>query len=177
MNKHDFTFFEMLIVAVVMALIAAVTLPRLSRIPSRLQIESALTSIREAFTETAMRARTTGTPIKLVLDIDNDCFLVEQANNSKLTAQKDWVPPLRKSEDAEQSSLLALESKNNYKLPSYIEWHPEDTDLNYDDEISFSFYEDGQAAGLPIRFYMAGHYYQMDVDRLTGDSLIMEIED
>lgn len=175
MGKTAFTMFEMLIVAVLMVLIAALVLPRMGEMPRRFEVESALTDIRRSVNEVSMRARSTGTPLMLTLDLDESLFEVSQIDEID-TPVKEWVPAIQKNEEAAKFSALAVEAKKSYQLSKSIEWLPAETGLDAFDSISYSFFEDGQAAGKPLRFSIAGRQFQMDVDKLTGDPLIQEFE-
>lgn len=175
MKRLSFTFFEMLIVAVIMSLVAALVIPQISKMPRRLEVDSALTGIRQAVSETSARARVTGKPLKLVLDTEKAVFSVFPIENT-LSATKSWEPPLKQSEETIAATAVAVAACDSYKLSSSIEWFPEDTGLDAFDEIAYAFFEDGQAAGRPLRFNIAGRRFQMDVDKMTGDPLIQEFE-
>lgn len=169
-----FTLFELIVVAVIMSLITAIAIPQIAKVPRRMERESALTDIRNAFVETAMRARATGSALELVLDIDNCKFIVQNIE-SDLDNIKDWTPPQQLSEEAKANISVALSSKDSYSFPSSIEWLPEETGLDTAEDISFRFYEDGQASGLPLRFRVAAGLFELDVDKLSGDPLIQEL--
>lgn len=172
--RRPFTFFEMLIVAVILAVASAIVLPGLSKIPHRLTIDSALTGIRTAISETAMRARATGQSLELVLSDDGSSFSV-QAFSSDFSAVRGWTPPLDKPED-DQNSNVAISSKDCYELSSEIEWLPEESDLDQSGAISFAFFEDGQASGRTVSFAIGKQRFILDVDKLTGAPLISEVE-
>ncbi len=171
MRRRAFTLMEMLIVGLVLALITAFALPRVAATPKRLIAQHALNSIRQAVNDTATRARATGSPCKIVLDMENSRFLVATFSTD---LPRDWQIPWKR--DAEGAAgFQVISAAEHYRLPSEIEWLPAETGLDQYDEISYAFFEDGQAAGLPLRFRVAGRYYQMDVDKLTGVPLIEEL--
>ena len=175
MKKRAFTFLEIIVVAIIMALVGLVAIPQVSRIPRRLEVEGALSSIRQAVREASVRARATGTPLLLVLDEEAGQFNVEPLSDN-LSRWQDWQPPVKKTEEAVAASVVALQSKTHYPISSGVEWLPAETGLDQYDSVSFAFFEDGQAAGKPLRFRVGGRYYQMDVDCLTGAPLIEELE-
>ena len=170
-----FTFLEIVVVAAIMVLVAVIALPQVSKVPRRLEVEGALSNIRQAVREAGMRARATGTPLLLVLDEEESLFRVEQLTDN-LSKWQDWQPPVKKTEEAAMASVVAFQAKTEYPIPGGVEWLPAETGLDAYDSISFAFFEDGQAAGRPLRFRIGGHYYQMDVDSLTGAPLIEELE-
>ncbi|MBQ7652624.1 MAG: type II secretion system protein, partial [Victivallales bacterium] len=149
--RRAFTFFEMLIVAVILATVTAVVAPSLSKSPRRLAVENALTGIRNAIDETSMRARATGKPLQLVLNIDTAAFEVKEYS-SELESVKGWTPPLKQSEETERTMGVAISQNSSYSLSGMIEWHPEETGLDIGEEISFAFFEDGQASGKTLHF-------------------------
>ncbi len=174
--RRAFTFFEMLIVAVIIAISTAVVAPSLSKYPRRLGVERALTEIRNAIDETSMRARATGKPLQLVLNIDESSFEVQEYS-SDLESVKGWVPPLKMSEETETVQNVAISQNSSYSLSNNIEWHPEETGLDNSEEIFFAFFEDGQATGKTLYFNIGKQGYVLDVDKLTGAPLISERND
>lgn len=166
----------MLIVAAILAMLAAFVLPQVTKIPRRIEVENALSGIRQAISETAMRARTTGTALELRLNMDDASAFSVSPFADELSTIKGWLPPAKRNEEARFASALALEAKESYELSSAIEWLPAETGLDQFEYISFCFFEDGQASGLPLRFNVAGRRFQLEVDKLTGDPLIQEFD-
>ena len=175
MKSHPFTFLEIIVVAMIMVLVAVFAIPQVAKTPRRLEVEGALSSIRQAVREVGMRARATGTPLLLVLDEEAGEFKVEQLSDN-LVKWQDWQPPVKKTEEAVVASVVAFQSKTSYPISGGVEWLPAETGLDQYESVSFAFFEDGQAAGKPLRFRVGGRYYQMDVDCLTGAPLIEELE-
>ena len=174
-RKRPFTFFEMMVVAAILLLVSVLALPRLSKIPQRISREGALTSIRNAFTEASLRARANGKPLELLLDMDNSQFTIQEISNS-LDSIKGWQPSVPKNKEVEQQQSMIVSQNNSFPFPDAIEWLPEETGLDPLEPISFAFFEDGQAAGQPIRFYVGKVHYELNVDKLTGTPLIEELE-
>ncbi len=163
----------MLVVAVVLLLVSAVALPQLTKMPRRIETESALTGIRIAFTETATRARATGTDLRLTLDADEGQFLVSE-HTSGLEVIRGWNPPAKRSEETEKMVSVAISSKESYDISDKVEWS-KDGDWP-EDGPAFVFCADGQASGKPLQFSIFSRNYELDVDRLTGDPLIQELQ-
>ena len=173
-KKRPFTFFEMMVVAAILLLISLLALPKLSSIPRRIKRENALSSIRNAITEAGIRARANGKAVELLLDLDNSQFLIQDLNGD-LDSIKGWVPPIPQSEEVQQQQSFIVSQNNSFPITSSIEWLPEETGLDPLEPISFSFFEDGQAAGQPIRFFLENIHYELGVDKLTGTPLIEEL--
>ena len=172
--SRSFTFFEMLVVAVILAVATAVVLPSLTKMPRRLLVESSLSEIRNAIDETSMRARATGKPLQLVLNVEDSIFDLREYQ-SELAAVQGWTPPLKQSDETEQQQAVAISQKSSYSLSKSIEWHPEETGLDTADGIVFSFFEDGQASGGTLHFSIGKQSFVLDVDTLTGAPLISEV--
>ena len=173
--RRTFTFFEMLVVAVILAVASAVVLPSLTKLPRRLAVESALSEIRNAIDETSMRARATGKALQLVLNVEDSAFELQECPTD-LAAIQGWTPPLKQSDETEQQTAVAISSQSSYQLSKSIEWHPEETGLDAADGIAYSFFEDGQASGGTLHFSIGKQNYVLDVDKLTGAPLISEME-
>ena len=173
-KKHPFTFFEMMVVAAILLLVSLLALPQLSKIPRRIVRENALSSIRNAMTEAGIRARANGKAVELLLDLDNSQFLIQDIN-SELDSIKGWIPSVPQSEEVQQQQSFIVSQNNSFPITSSIEWMPEETGLDPLEPISFSFFEDGQAAGQPIRFFIGNIHYELGVDKLTGTPLIEEL--
>ena len=163
---------EMIIVAAILALVSVFALPRLASAPRRLLVESALTSIRQAFNETATRARATGANLDLTLDVDNSVMQVS-ANSSDLP--QEWTPNMPAAVQESNNGLQFIASLDTYELSSDLEWLPEETGVDASEGVTFTFFADGQASGPPIRFKIWGHQFQLDVDKLTGAPLIEDL--
>lgn len=175
MKQRQYTFLEMIVVAAILALVAVFALPQITKTPARIEVEGVLSNIRQAVREVSMRARATGMPLRLVLDEEENLFRVEEVGEN-LSNYQDWQPPVKATEEAAAASVVALKSKTEYPIGAKVEWLASETGLDQYDFISYAFFEDGQAAGQPLRFRIKGHYYQMDVDHLTGAPLIEELE-
>ena len=174
--RRTFTFFEMLIVAVILATVTAVVTPQLTKVPRRITIEKALTEIRTAIDETSMRARATSKALQLELNIEDGAFEVKEYS-SELANVQGWTPPLKQSEETEALMNVAISQKSSYPLSSVIEWHPEETGLDESQAIAYAFFEDGQASGRTLHFSIGKQNYVLDVDKLTGAPLISEVND
>ena len=173
-RKRAFTFFEMMVVAAILLLVSLLALPRLSRIPQRISRENALSCIRNAMTEAAIRARANGKPVELLLDFDGSQFTIQEISGT-MENIKGWVPDVPKSEEVEQQHSFIVSENNSFPFHGAIEWQPEETGLDPNEPISFAFFEDGHASGQPIRFFIGNIHYQLAVDKLTGDALIEEL--
>ncbi|MBQ6472642.1 MAG: type II secretion system protein, partial [Victivallales bacterium] len=125
--QRSFTFLEMIIVAAILALVSVFALPRLASTPRRLLVESALTSIRQAFNETATRARATGTSLDLTLDVDSSVLQVS-ANSSDLP--QEWTPNMPTAAQESNNGLQFIANLDTYELSSDLEWLPEETGVD-----------------------------------------------
>jgi type II secretory pathway pseudopilin PulG len=172
MRQRHFTFFEMMIVVALVALITALAAPKLTAVSKRMIVESSLTGIRQAITETAMRACATGQGLTLTLNLETSTFQVSQA---QALLVNHWTPSPRPPADSAVKTSF-IEVKPSYPLGQNIEWLPGDTGIGLNDLVEYVFFPDGQASGRPLRFAIKNRQFQLDVDRLTGNPLIQELE-
>ena len=170
-QAHSFTLIELLVVMAVLALLLGVVAPRVGKASARLLTETALTEQRQAFQETAMRARATGQPMQLLLDPDSSTLTVSVLPGN---LSREWVPSVNQQEDSPASGLLG--DISTFSLSKDIEWQPDDANFNADNEIVFSFFPDGEAGGAALRFSLRGVNYELEVDRITGHAVIWELD-
>ncbi len=155
----------------VLALLLGVVAPRIGKTSSRLLTEAALTELRQAFQETAMRARATGQPMQLLLDPDTSTLTVSVLPGN---LSREWVPSVNQEEDSPTNGILG--DNSSFSLSKDIEWQPEEANINQDNEIVFSFFPDGEAGGAALRFSLKGINYELEVDRITGHAVIWELD-
>ena len=161
----------MLVVGVILLCIAGITIPMVTRVPGRVERENALGELRRAFSEVSMRARANGVPLALTLVGEENAFYLSRVEKSLPPAAYKWIPDVPSNEEREEVLDSAISVKAVYEIPSAIEWQLEE------DEYSFVFFEDGQASGMPLQFAIGEIRYQLDVDALTGDALIEELQE
>ena len=172
MRRSTFTFIEILVVCVIVMLITALVIPRIGGGTRRIAVESALSNLRGAFTETAMRARASGKPLALVLDVAQNQFTVHPWNNH---LNHDWhaptLPPLAGANG--QGGILP--GAQSYEVPKDITW-TELPEGNYGDGqfFAFCFFPDGEASGPQMRFEVQGWKYLLVVDSVLGKVTILE---
>lgn len=172
-RRRSFTLFEMLIVVLLVGIIAALVGPRVTAIPKRYLVESALSRLRQAINETAMRARASGRGLSLTLDEENSSFAVAALDQ---TLAGEWVPP--SGGTAEDTGVVPgfIEVKASYELGGDFEWFLQDAALSEDGRAVFSFHPNGEAGGPALEFALKGRKFRLDVDRLTGEPLIQELD-
>lgn len=167
----------MLVVGVLLLVIAGITLPMMTRVPHRIEVENALGDIRRAFSETSTRARALGTALSLTLYEEEARFVVSPLERKLPPAAQRWSPPIPVAEERSETISAVISTASEYSLPSGIQWDTDERDGGEEEYASYHFFEDGQAAGGPLRFTIGGRRFQMDVDSLTGEALIEERED
>ena len=172
MQQRRFTFFEMMVVVALVALITALVAPKVTTTSKRMIIESSLTGIRQAVSETAMRACATGQSLTLTLDQDASAFRVSQ---TPTLPANNWTPSQVQTTE-NQAGAAIIAGKPTYELDKNIEWQPGDSGFGMTDNVEFAFFPDGQASGRSLRFAIRNRQFQLDVDRLTGNPLIQELE-
>ncbi len=162
---------EMIVVCVIIMLVVALVAPRVGGGGRRMAAEQALSAIREAYGETAMRARATGKPMVLVLNPGQKSFQVSSLTQS---LDKDWHPGVLAPLTGTEGKGAILPGANSYDVPDGVEWTelPENTD-GYDG-IAYFFYPDGEAAGPEVAWNMHGRSYRLIMDSVLGKATILE---
>lgn len=173
---------EILLVLAIMSLVLAVVLPRIGRLPKRLAVENAQSAVRLAVVEVGMRARASGSPLRLILDVDQGCFLVESmpagtVGGGDLQSGSPGMAAMASGE--KQGHILSTLSR--YDLPPGVEWRLDlggvaDGLLDDEGRPVYAFYPNGEATGSPAVFTVAGRTFEMDVDRLTGRPIIRDLD-
>lgn len=172
MPRNSFTFIEILVVCVIVMLITALIIPRIGGGGRRIAVESALSNLRGAFTETAMRARAGGQPLALVLDVHQNQFTVLPWNNP---LDHDWHAPVLPPLTGPNGQGGILPGAPSYEIPKDITW-TELPEGNYGDgqQFTFCFFPDGEASGPQMRFEVHGWKYLLVVDSVLGKVTILE---
>jgi type II secretory pathway pseudopilin PulG len=172
---------EILIVLAIMSLVLAVVLPRIGRLPKRLAVENAQSAVRLAVVEVGMRARASGRPLRLILDVDEGCFLVESMPSESIGGSELQPSPLGPAGmGAEEQAGHILSTLSRYEIPPGVEWR---LDLGGAEDLVdeegrpvYAFYPSGEATGSPAVFTVAGRTFELDVDRLTGRPIIRDLD-
>ncbi len=166
-----FTFIEMLVVCVIVLLASVLVIPRITVSSKRMIVETALSDLRGAFSETAMRARAGGHPLALVLKTDEKVLVVEKLTND---LDHDWRPaPLT---PVNSSGTTIIPGTSSYKVPEKIEW-TELPDVPSDAPgIVYGFYPDGAATGPAVSFTIQERNFRLVIDSVLGKATILEEE-
>lgn len=167
-----FTLLEILIVFVVIGLVMAVAAPAIVRQSDRMTIEGALTDLRTAVSETALRARATGQTLTLTLDAEAAQFRVGTASEA---LERTWQPPQNTSDDLDEHRHAIIEAKPAYRFPSAVQWQLDDVQTDNDGQVVLTFFPDGQAAARELPFDVCGRRYLLQVDRITASPVILEL--
>lgn len=170
-QHHPYTMIEMIVVLVIIMLVVTLVAPRVGGGGRRMAAEQALSEFREAYGETAMRARATGKPLVLVLNPGQKSFSVTTLSQP---LDKDWHPAVLAPLTGNSGKGGVLPGASSYPVPEGVEWTelPENTD-GYDG-IAYFFYPDGEAAGPEVAWNMHGRSYRLIMDSVLGKATILE---
>ena len=183
---HGFTLFEMLLVLAIISLVLAVVLPRIGRLPKRLAVESGCSAIRQAVAEAGLRARASGTPVRLILDVDENCFLVQSLAPAAVAGRAGPALAGGYAGDipgtgAKEHMGHIVSTRSRYNLPGRISWRLDggDEESLFDEEGRpvYSFFPSGEATGPRVTFVVAGRSFELEVDRLTGRPVIRDLDE
>ena len=167
MATGGFTLLELLIVLAVAALVMAIVVPRIGRLPSGLVVEKACGDLENAIYHAARRARVTGHPTRLVFDLEGKKATVEDSGGGATVA-----PPSSEATDTAAADKRGPDESLVHPLDEAIEWKAPEQDTEAAAKPAFVFYPNGEAAGVPLAFAVRGRALILDVDRLTGRPLV-----
>lgn len=178
---RSFTLLEILIVVALLAIVMALALPRLGRLPARLQAERCVSAVQAALDETGLRARATGRPFRLVLIADEESsrFTVSAVASDPLTLPLSGTsaPVATAPAGAEPSAAAdahasgVVPGATEYAMPDAVKWTPESLQegtVAGEDGPALVFYSSGEAGGPPLEFIVGKRRYHLELDRLTG---------
>ncbi|OPZ28785.1 MAG: hypothetical protein BWZ02_01191 [Lentisphaerae bacterium ADurb.BinA184] len=167
---RPFTLLELMIVLVVAAVLMAVVIPRIGRLPAGLVVEKACGDFENAVYHAARRARVTGKPTRLTFDLDRHTATVEETGGAP-------PPP---ADDAEAAAEDRAEGRPTeplvHPLDEAIGREAADGTSEPDSAPVFVFYPNGEAGGTTLPFRVRGRSLVLDVDPLTGRPLITAVE-
>ncbi|MCK5804681.1 MAG: hypothetical protein KAI66_17720 [Lentisphaeria bacterium] len=173
-RSSAFTLLEILVVLAIIILATALVAPSIGRMPGRLTVEQALSSIRTAMSESALVARAGGTPMRLTLNMEDNSFSLAAFTPEKGFAA-DTVPHPQKKDapHPEKQAPGLVTSSSLFKLSKEIKWDDE-IDATMNDAPEFLFFPDGEATGPVLQFMVARQHFKLSVDRLTGACAIRD---
>ena len=174
MHRRFYTFIEMLVVCVIVLLITALVAPRLGGGTKRMIVENALSNLRGAFNEAAMRARASGMPLALVLDPDQGQLLVQNLTNP---LDHDWHAPVLQPLTGANGQGGILPGATTYEVSKDIIWTelPEG-DAEDSRQVTFRFFPDGEASGPSLAFEVQDRKFILVIDSVLGKATILEEE-
>ena len=170
MSRKSYTFIEMLVVCVIVLLITALVAPQIGGGTKRMIVENALSNLRGAFNEAALRARAGGKPLALVLDLDQNQLLVRPF---QFSLDHEWRAPVQPPRTGENHGIIS--GAESYDIPKDIQWVdlPEG-DENGSRQFTFCFYPDGEASGPELKFEIKERYFALIIDSVLGKATILE---
>ena len=166
-RRLNYTFVEMLAVCAIVALVTALVIPRVTTGSRRIVTEQALSEVRRAFSETAMRSRASGRALALALLPESGEFQVREFENP---LDFEWRLPVETGADGG-----VLEGDAVYYVPGAVEWFDLPDGDEEDGAITFYFFPEGEAAGPELDFELKGTHYRLVIDSVLGKATILEI--
>ncbi len=175
--RRRFTLVEMLVVLAIIGVIVGLVLPNVGKLPEGLRADSCAGTIGNAFRDAALRARATGATVKLTLDAENNRFRLEEAAAAVQAPAGDVsVSAAAAGDEAQASRGRYYAGEKEYPLPNGIEWHLENWDAAVYGPPAFTFYANGECSGLRLEFSAGSRRLRLEVDRLTGNPVITDVE-
>ncbi|MBN2449896.1 MAG: hypothetical protein JXR77_05880 [Lentisphaeria bacterium] len=167
-------------------LVMALVLPRVGRLPGRLRRERAVTAVRLALGEAALRARAQGRPVALVLVANDEGsrFLVrageEDAQARIVVREFTLALPAAGEGQGEEGrpSSMHLLPQTEFELPEEMRWDPDSladgTEMGEEGPV-YVFHVDGGAGGPELLFAVGKTWFRLSVDPLTARADVREI--
>lgn len=151
-------------------MVFAIALPKINLSPKRMAVESTLSDIRQAFADTAARARAGGKGFALILDPEAGKMVVIPREENELSREWRPTPP---GGNSEQNSVFLLE-KDSYEISKEVEWTWDERDCDPEGRLVFSFFPNGEAAGPALNFTLKNRKFLLYADNITGVPCILE---
>lgn len=160
-RRDPFTLIEVVVVLLIMGLALALIVPRSGRVPARVAVANALSTVRTAARDAGMHARATGSSCRLVLSPNSHTWRLQSVAAS--------------ASEAGGASLHPLDLPTSYEVSTEVVWHLADDERTMDGVV-IEFFPDGSATGPPVAFTVRRRRFRLEVDRLTGRPDIVEEE-
>jgi len=176
--RRSFTLVEIIIVVILISMVAMLLLPRIGYLPRSVVEKRVISEIRSAFYDAGMRARATGKTVKLILDLEEAEFVIEDDEGAEglsvvsLPATDSVNSTIE--DNLQRESIVKL---RKYKISDEVSWELGELDLGEDEKIFFLFYPNGEVSGNELKFMFRKVLYIVSVDSLTGRVSIAEVEE
>ncbi len=170
-SAPGFTMVELVVAMLIIALVMALAGPRVGRSQKALVREGTIARITGAFSQAGLRARGLGVVVELGLDPAASLLQIRD-----VAAAGGLPAPDTGAEQRKVSPLFAKFSRVQLDATK-IEWHLGEAQLEEDQTLKYIFYPGGEASGQDIEATVAGQRYRLRVDRLTGRTQMLEIQD
>lgn len=164
---------EILIVTLLVGMLLAILIPRISLTPKKMVVEKAISEIKQAFSETAARSRAGGKAYQLILNPEENKFTV---NTLQKNLSREWQAERPASGEKEVQQSGILQAKDNYQISTDIEWEFDNNTYDNEGMISYSFFPDGQAGGPTLIFEIKKQKFTLWIDGVTSRVNIDEME-
>jgi hypothetical protein len=151
-------------------LVAGIVMPRALRVPKRVRIEGARTSILSALRDCAVRSVASGRTVTATLDAEGHRFTVEST-----AATEDVLAESKVEASQGEVDGLLVPDRTSYTIPKGVEWDLDDWDA--DARPRYTFQPDGGASGPDLVLVVADRRFVLAVDSLTGRASIEEAEE
>jgi type II secretory pathway pseudopilin PulG len=184
-----FTLLETIVVLAIIALIATLTLPRITRVPKSLQIRRTVDQIQEAFDLASLRARATGRTVALTIDTQGgvmsltdvpEAFADADTGQTQAAAAGEMqglgtMPRMRLDGDGPKAPATGggpqaamWEGVRQVKLQAEVAWEFGVAEASPDEPCRYLFFPDGAASGAAFRVALGETKLSFHVSRLTG---------
>ena len=171
-----YTLTELLIVVFIILLVLGLALPRLVRMPAGPVIEKTLADLERPFKEAGLRARATGRPVALTLDLERSCFVIGNPSETAHAPRRSRQPS-RTSNFTEKTGNAGEPATFKYPVSSEVEWTSTTMQQARKGQVRFLFFPNRETAGPTLSFTCRKRVFQLYLDSLTGDLMITRVRE
>ncbi len=166
-RSTGFTLFELLVVLVVISLMSAMVIPRLSGYLDTLTLKTAAKKVTAALRYARNKAATEKVPVISRFETEANRLVVSVDSNRQHHA-------LRKNKASNPESEIPTEEEV-YQLPGGIYFSREDKDINSDtsedENITIFFFPNGSSSCVVVVFNNEkGKQFKIEIDSITGSA-------
>ena len=168
---RTFTLIELGVVLLLAALMLAIIAPRAGRIPRALAVRSLIGTVESAFRDAGLRARASGSSVRLRADPSANCLRIDRSSPSANPAAPDDSPSTPKTNTPNV--------RRKYEFPANTEWRTEQGlphAESFDEEAAeYIFHPGGEASGPDLEITLRKQTFRISVDRLTGRPVVSNV--
>lgn len=170
-GPRRFTLLELAVVMLLLAMMMALVIPRVGRLPRRIAVRTLVSTVETAFRDAGLRARGSGEMVTVTAEPEGNRLEV-----------KGGVPRADQQGGeggGEGSAVSPVAPQSHYVFPKRTEWSMGEWEATAtEDEVPvYRFLPNGEAEGPVMTLALRGSRFEIVVDALTGRPLVTELDE